>query len=389
MKYLVCLLSCSLSAVLPPYAQQAKNNIYVTSAVSYKNRIVGSGGTVSIGSIDVNYWGDVNPVSDASKFPSISYSATAVSSAANTFSAVSCGVGFDGGDEPVGIQRKEGIAKDVGSPADCYEIYGRGESLIEFKEYKQGYDTLKYMVEHCAPNNFWPYAQSAFAVMPAGLKYSDDPYIIRKHVDWMKSVLYLNTINPQYYCQAAEWIMRCVSGDSVNAPIDFNDMLAVTKYILESGKCDFERADWERWYEDFRRQQREAWVLSWGVDTALHPLDTTIPTLEDLDLEILRGQQGSVASGETSAPSLLDVRAVTNPFSTATEIEYTLGNSAQVELSLFNALGQVVWSQPFGKVEYAATHKASIGGEDLQSGSYFLRVATLTGDVRTVKLIKH
>jgi hypothetical protein len=327
-------------------------------------------------------------VSDPSKFPDVSYTATAVSSAANTFSGTSCGYGFDEGGSPFGIGNKSSLSEEINSPEDCNEIFGYGKGAINFGHYKQGYDTLKYMVEHCAPNNFWPYSQMAFSVMPSGLQYTDDPLRQTKHVEWMKSVLYLNTINPVYYCEASEWIMRCIGEDTANTGIDFNNMLAVAKYILESGKCDFMRGTWEGWYEDYRRQQREAWVLSWGVDTALHPLDTTIPTLEDLDLEILRGQQGSVASGESSAPSLLDLRAATNPFSTATEIEYTLGNSAQVELSLFNALGQVVWSQPFGKVEDAATHKASIGGKGLQSGSYFLRVATLTGDVRTVKLIK-
>jgi hypothetical protein len=182
-----------------------------------------------------------------------------------------------------------------------------------------------------------------------------------------------------------------ISGDSVFAKIEYNNQLAVVKYILESGKCDFERGDWERYYNEYRRVQKEAWksyIENFGLDSNDYPLDTTLPSIDELDLEILRGPQNAVSHGSLSGQQLLEVHATTNPFSTSTDIEYTLGSTAQVELSLLNTLGQVAWHKPFGAVEDAAKHKVSIPGSDLQPGSYFLRVATLTGEVKTVKLIK-
>lgn len=94
------------------------------------------------------------------------------------------------------------------------------------------------------------------------------------------------------------------------------------------------------------------------------------------------------ANVATTASHLLDFSAFPNPSSSGFEIEYTLGRTAQVEISVFNALGQVVWTKPFGAVEDARVHRMSVGSE-LSPGSYFVRVATMSGDVRTLRVIKN
>lgn len=127
-----------------------------------------------------------------------------------------------------------------------------------------------------------------------------------------------------------------------------------------------------------------------SIALSMHEDGATVSPLWEVSIEgklvrqLTRVQQGKV---DPAALAVVEVSATINPFSTSTEIDYTLGTTAQVELSLYNALGQVVWSTPFGAVQDARTHRLSIGAE-LQAGSYFLRVATMTGEVKTVKLIK-
>lgn len=269
----------------------------------------------------------------------------------------------------------------------CNEMFAVGRGMAQAAGWrKQGYDTLKAFVEKCAPDTNFRGTQQAFTGMNGAIQYMGGEMTrYLEYREWLKSVLYLNTVDPGYYCAAVEAIMFTYMRDGTYTH-NFPAQLAILQYLLESGKCDKDIL--LQYYKETRDMQRKTWADTTTVDTNLVKMDTTLPTLEDLDLEILRGpQQGSVPSETYASPALLEVRATTNPFTSSTEIEYTLGRTAQVEISVYNALGQAIWSQPFGAVRDARTHHISIGS-DLQPGTYFLRVATLTGDVRTLKLVK-
>ncbi|MEJ2307401.1 MAG: T9SS type A sorting domain-containing protein, partial [candidate division WOR-3 bacterium] len=75
-----------------------------------------------------------------------------------------------------------------------------------------------------------------------------------------------------------------------------------------------------------------------------------------------------------------------NPFNTHTTIDYQLPKTSEVELSVFNLLGQkltvlVSGSQPPGRyeIEWDAT--------GIEGGVYFYKLSTDNGFVQTKKLI--
>ena len=160
-------------------------------------------------------------------------------------------------------------------------------------------------------------------------------------------MLYLNTVDPKYYCRAVEAITFTYSSDE-NHNEELKSQLAIVQYLMESKKCPMDSALLVQAYEMGMELWRERWADTMTVDTNLVKMDTTLPTLEDLDLEILRGPEFASINSDPALQSLLGVRVVNNPFSTSTEIEYTLGRAAQMELAIYNALGQSVWTKPFG-----------------------------------------
>lgn len=272
---------------------------------------------------------------------------------------------------------------------DCIQLYYTGRGYAQAAGYRQqGYDTLKYFVEKCAPDTSFRGAYGAFTDMNGAVQFmggSKQRYV--DYREWLKTVLYLNTVDPKYYCRAVEAIVFSYSSDQ-NHNEDLASQMTIVQYLIESGKCEMDSATLVKAYDLRMVEWRDRWADTTTVDTNLVKMDTTLPTLEDLDLEILRGPEFASVNADPPSPSLLGVRVLNNPFSTSTEIEYTLGRTAQVELSVYNALGQVVWSKPFGAVEDARMHRLALGAE-LVPGSYFLRIATMSGDVRTLRVIKN
>lgn len=342
-------------------------------------------GKVKVGDTNPNYWGTgVTP--GATEFPDVDYNTPVPASGAFTYGYVTCGGQLTGQKEKRIEVQGMAIPSDLFN--DCLQQYYRGSGLAQSTGHrKAGYDTLKRFVETCAPEGkvtTW----DAFPNMDGAIQYMGGPMTrYLEYRDWLKTVLYLDQIHPEYYCAAARSIVFTFIRDGSythNLPAQ----LAIFQYLLESGKCLSDSAIWRRGYDEGRAEQYKRWVDTTTVDTNLVKMDTTLPTLEELGLEILRGPLAVDERGDNASQALLDVRALVNPFSSSTEIEYTLGRSAQVEISLFNALGRVVWSKPFGGVEDATKHRIGVSGAELSSGVYFVRVSTLTGEVKTVQLIK-
>ena len=77
-----------------------------------------------------------------------------------------------------------------------------------------------------------------------------------------------------------------------------------------------------------------------------------------------------------------------NPFNPSTQIGFTLPESAQVSLAVYDVLGRQVQLLLDGAME-AGSHEVTFDASDLPSGTYLYRLETPQGTlVRTLLLAK-
>jgi hypothetical protein len=75
---------------------------------------------------------------------------------------------------------------------------------------------------------------------------------------------------------------------------------------------------------------------------------------------------------EIMGPGLAGVRNVPNPFSTRTSIEFQMARSSEVNVRVFNLLGEELWSQTLqGRV---GANRVPFESADLQDGVYLFKV---------------
>jgi hypothetical protein len=168
---------------------------------------------------------------------------------------------------------------------------------------------------------------------------------------------------------------------------DAKSILTVDSFIVKSGKCP----DLVAWMDTLGIPS--AWNLAYEqwLDTVPYPVktsfDSTLPTLEDLGLGILRGP---LAVNEGKLPihsSVLGTLAVTkNPFANETSLRFEVKEGVFLNLEIFDALGKLYY------------HDARFFGEgigdwkletpELPHGTLYVRVSTLSGEVETIKLFK-
>ena len=166
---------------------------------------------------------------------------------------------------------------------------------------------------------------------------------------------------------------------------DYNGSNTVVKYLIENNRCPHAQEWLINGYEANRKEQIKHYrdTVQDSIET---PIDTTLPSLEDLDLGILRGPTGSVAttSGE---PHLGDLIATRNPFTDILELKYRLDRSAMVRIDVYDLLGRAVYSEGQGyKAE--GEHVLSLQSKSWSSGSYYVRLSSPSGEVKTVKVVK-
>jgi hypothetical protein len=199
---------------------------------------------------------------------------------------------------------------DVIAQADqmsCFEWRDYGRSLKNQQKYQASYDTLKTFMEHCASESIAPSVFVTQTGNVVSLAEFDKSYWV-DYREWLKKVLYYSS-DSNYYCLDADAIIGTFQYFPGRG-YDINGSLAVAKYLFESGKCSLY---WDR-YAKAWGPTREDQFKHWQ-DTVSNPestpFDSTLPTLEDLGLGILRGPQGSVGRDERMK---LEWLAVPNPF---------------------------------------------------------------------------
>ena len=112
--------------------------------------------------------------------------------------------------------------------------------------------------------------------------------------------------------------------------------------------------------------------------------------LDDLGI-LLQGVPTVVASESATSdvPSGFSlVQNYPNPWNPSTTISYSLPQPGEVELSLYNALGQQIATLVSG-FRQAGTYRVELSGEGLSSGTYFYRLQSPAGiETRSMTLLK-
>lgn len=346
--------------------------------------------SVSLGNIDSNYWenGDGSeyiPPANATNPP---YENATYSSANRgyegpyTIGYVICSSGI-----PSSLLSKEGNQKPMSIPSDTSCLYRKenGYFLTHSGKYQEGYEAYQQYFEHCASeSDSWKEFNGIGSAN--SFRHPDDKYRFTEYREWLKKVLYYN-LAELYYCNDVSEILGTFYWFDDIRGKDFNGSNAIIKYLLESGKC-MSDSEVKAFYLQKYYENRQSQIQHWRdtvKDSLKTPIDTTLPSLEDLGLGILRGQNGVVA--EVSEHHLGELIAVRNPFTDALNLKYELTKSGMVRIEVLDILGRSIYSEGQG-YKPDGEHSLTLNTANWASGSYYIRLSTPSGEIKTVKVIK-
>jgi hypothetical protein len=274
------------------------------------------------------------------------------------------------------------MSERVFDAKECYNLYDKGVDYVIATLYAKAYDTLKYFIENCSPVDM--YGRTAgigFSPLTnANAGRSTDLGRFAEHREWLKTVLFLSN-DSSYYCSAATAILATFSYYEPINGADFKAEESILRYIDSSGKCP----GFYKYHIDGIRKYYYDTYRDTCMDTSASPFDTTnFPSLEELDLTILYGPQGSVSP--VAEMRIGTLTASPNPFGENLELRYDLIKSAMVRIDVFDILGKTIYESPQGFKE-KGEHQLTIPTQ-WTSGTYYIRLSTPTGEVKSVKVIK-
>jgi hypothetical protein len=266
---------------------------------------------------------------------------------------------------------------------DCQELPDLADSYFQSENYKKAYDTIRYGLENCSNvKDYW----RNFSIARTSVQYmSDDNQRFVDFREWLKKVLYYNTTDSNWWCADVDALMNTFIYFEGRG-WDFLGSLAVINYIKESGRCRnwYSQSVLDEMYSEGMKYAYEAWRDS-VKDSIATPFDSTLPTLEELNLGILRGPNEAV--GRTHDYRFGELIAVRNPFNDVLDLKYRLIKNGLVKVDVLDILGRSIYSEGQG-YKPEGEHTLSIQTNNLSSGTYYVRLSTPSGEIKTVKLIK-
>jgi hypothetical protein len=342
------------------------------------------------GPIDNNYWQHLSAayfpaLSGDAQLHNISYSRSASDPNRTSYfacpfaSSVSCSGGFI---SPIANGKGANPTTLSIDTDECTRLREKTGGLLTDNYFQTAYDTGRSYMQHCALlNGTWgEFGKLNWANQSRGgdmSRYLD-------YREWLKAVLYLNTIDSDWYCADAFAITGTFKYFP-NTGWDMNGELAVMQYILKSAKCPHFISDFSELYTKVRLLQHQQWLDSSKGDTNLNKLDTTLPSLHSIGLDILLGRPEHSAA-ESATFDIAGLHATVNPFTKETEIAFELGDRELMQLRVYDALGRVVFDNGIGNVLEAGARSFKIDGKNWANGVYYARLSTNRGLVRTLKL---
>lgn len=127
----------------------------------------------------------------------------------------------------------------------------------------------------------------------------------------------------------------------------------------------------------------QTYILDYSIDSVFLPDFQAGAVVTPLATGIEDGNEGSLLPSEFEL-----AQNYPNPFNPQTTIGFSLPTASQVELAVFNILGQKVATLIDGRME-AGRHEASFDASDQPSGIYFYRLTHQAGtETRKMVLLK-
>jgi len=271
--------------------------------------------------------------------------------------------------------------------SDCAQLQWSTHLLSQGSDFQKMYDSAKYTVEHCAIYDVSPHIWADFGEATNGLQdLNKDPNRWPQYREWLKKGLYLN-VDTNYYCSDVNAILSTMQLFNEVRGLDRNGSLAIIKFLRDSNRC----MGWYFMAPQVWTQTRQDQYTTWR-DTAknpkLNPLDTTLPSLEDLDLQVLRGPQYAAVKDAFMPTSITKIRYLNvseNPFKSETTLLFGLADDEYMRVDIYDLLGNKVYSDT--KLLGEGDKEWRIDGKSLAGGSLYARLSTMGGEVKTVKLM--
>lgn len=297
-------------------------------------------------------------------------------------SAPQCGESYDFGNHF--IQSSQSFELDS-SNEHCGYLLDRGRRNKTSEWWDRANDTLRLFIERCAnAHGSWTVFGDISGIIDINKKLHPQEKWVELR-EWFKKVLYYN-LDTNYYCADVNEL-RNTFVYFEGRGYDYLGAAAVLKYLKDNKLClQYEAVSN---FDSIFRVTMEEIIFTYRdtvTDSLKTPLDTTLPSLEDLDLTILRGPQNSVTPA-THEPHLGELIATRNPFTDILELKYRLDKSAMVRIDVYDLLGRAVYSEGQGyKAE--GEHVLLLQSKGWASGSYYVRLSSPSGEVKTVKVVK-
>ncbi len=249
------------------------------------------------------------------------------------------------------------------------------------------YDTTMKFIDSCYNDPWAPAMFQEISAAEQSLEPNDTGLWLQYQL-WLESVLYLNTTNPDYFCQCVENMVVGNPSDDTSELLAWKGMnkgLAVLRWLIQNTTCDTPRL--LNMFYGARASQYSDWLN----DTTV-PLDTTIPSLASLGLglDTLLAKHLLYEQVSESAPPevITNAFASPNPVNTGTEISFTMSKEAYVKIQLYDVLGHSLSGAGFEGLFQPGNKEVPISLQGLPSGTYYARIVTAYGEVQTVKLVK-
>ncbi len=287
--------------------------------------------------------------------------------------------------EIIKINGNEKILSTLETPDECYAINSTASGLAQGYEWQRAYDTLKYSVEHCT-GVIKTYG--AFSALSGTNQYrNSDLNRFPEHLQWLKKILYYDS-DSLYYCEDVRSMLTTFQYFDSNHHDYFEGANAIIRYMIDSSICGYLRKPLTKDWEYDSTQLYKKWKDT-VTDSLKTPFEIVLPSLEDLDLTILRGKPNAVTGEPTAKPTerILSFTAGQNPFGDEVSLSAELSASTMLHLSIFDELGRELYSEGLG-FKQAGEYKYLIPTKGWSSGVYYARLSTSGGEVRTVKLLK-
>ncbi len=266
----------------------------------------------------------------------------------------------------------------------CVTLIKKAESLNESQQYQAAYDAYKAYIESCAYlSNSWTTISDVGGM---NTKRSGDFARYAEYREWLKKVLYYN-LDTNYYCADVSQMFGTFLWFNDQRGDDERGAMAVLYFLVQTNRCPKATAYYDT--VTIPGGWRDLYV-KWSDSVrnpTLTPFVSTLPSLEDLGLGILRGKPADVKKFIDAARGeiLTNIIALENPFSSETKIDFTCREAVAIRFEVFDLLGKKVYDGG-NRVYDEGLDQIVLPGNGLPHGELFARFSASDGTVKTIKL---